>query len=134
MMLSTIQPIGSRPVKPPSSAALPANSVGMPYAKIATTSAASRPSPAATCALQMQEAEADQHHDDRQRRQCSRDDHAAERVVVLLPDHGVLLLLTVAPAPGDGSAITVSVRIPCAPRIRTPSMSAVADGPVMSTA
>ena len=50
-MLSTIQPIGSKPVKPPSIAALPAISAGMPYAKIAMASAATRPSPAATCAF-----------------------------------------------------------------------------------
>ena len=32
------------------------------------------------------------------------------------------------------TGITVIVRIPCAPWIRMPSMSAVADGPVMNTA
>ena len=84
--------------------------------------------------FQVQEAEADQHDDHRQRCQQRRDDHVAERVVALLPDHAVLLSLTLVPAPGAASGITVSVRMPCAPRISTPSMSAVADGPVISTA
>ena len=50
-MLSTIQPIGNRPVKPPSTAAWPAIVEGIPYTKIAMTSALSNPKPAATCAL-----------------------------------------------------------------------------------
>ena len=33
----------------------------------------------------------------------------------------------------SGKGTTVSVRIPCAPWINTPSMSAVAEGPVMNT-
>ena len=37
-------------------------------------------------------------------------------------------------APQAASGITVSDRMPCAPRISTPSMSAVAEGPVISTA
>ena len=51
MMFSTIQPIGNKPVKPPYIAALPAISAGMPYAKMATTSAATKPKPAAMWAL-----------------------------------------------------------------------------------
>lgn len=46
--------------------------------------------------------------------------------VHLLPDHDVLLLA--------GEGMTVSERTPCAPRTSTPSMSAVAEGPVISTA
>ena len=135
MMLSTIQPIGSSPVKPPSMAALPAISAGMPYAKMAIASAASRPSAGREVRLQVQEAEADQHHHHRDCCEVGRDDHAPERVVDLLPDHGVLPSLKLSVVEGSaGTGMTVSVRMPCAPRTSTPSMSAVAEGPVISTA
>ena len=84
--------------------------------------------------LQVQEAEPDQHHHHRHRGQGGRDDHASERVVDLLPTHVVLLWVVAVAALWAATGMTVSVRIPCAPRISTPSMSAVADGPVMSTA
>ncbi|MNW00721.1 hypothetical protein D3C71_1962520 [compost metagenome] len=51
MMFSTIQPMGSKPVRPPSKAARPAMSAGMPYTAIAMMMAHSRPAPAAICAL-----------------------------------------------------------------------------------
>ncbi|MNL35303.1 hypothetical protein D3C87_1573280 [compost metagenome] len=51
MMLSTIQPIGSRPLAAPYSAADPAMLAGMPNAKMAMTSAEARASSAARCAL-----------------------------------------------------------------------------------
>lgn len=52
MMLSTIQPMGSRPVSPPSSAARPAMPAGMPKANTAIKKALSRPAAAAMWAFQ----------------------------------------------------------------------------------
>ena len=97
-------------------------------------SAASRPSPAATCAFRCRKPRPTSMTTTGSAASSGRDDHVAERVVGLLPDHAVLSSLTLVPAPGAASGMTVSVRMPCAPAISTPSMSAVADGPVISTA
>ena len=50
-MLSTIQPMGSRPVKAPIMAALPAMAPGMPNTKMAISKALTRPRPAAMWAF-----------------------------------------------------------------------------------
>jgi len=58
MMLSTIQPIGSRPLAAPYNAAEPAMLAGMPKAKIEISSAEPRASRAAMCALMWKKANA----------------------------------------------------------------------------
>ena len=83
MTLSTIQPIGSRPNRAPQTAVLPAIAAGMPKAKIGDGQRDDEAEDRGPVRLDVEESEAAEQHQDRQRGHDRGQVRVAERIVDL---------------------------------------------------